>query len=291
MIRHARVPAARRLQNAMDNLLQSTAETPLPRCHNCGAALHGRFCSRCGQEDRPLDPSVREVVDEAAREITSLDSRILRSIRQLFLAPGFLTNEHLAGRRASWVSPVRLYLIFSVLYFALAAFTGSSALNFNIKSTGGDADTNQALRDLGFASEAELQRSVNTALQDWIPRAMFVLVPLFAWFVALVRRRSGRKYPLHVIFSLHVLAAFFGIQALAVALGAPMRGLAFVEPVLGILGAIVSAVYMTAAVRAVYGGTRGRALAHTLAVLFLYWIATILVAVAIAVPAVFSRRH
>jgi hypothetical protein len=274
----------------VEDPLEGTVDATAARCHNCGAALHGRYCSRCGQEDRPLDPSVREVIDEAAREITSLDSRILRSLRQLFLAPGFLTIEHLAGRRASWVSPVRLYLIFSVLYFALAAFTGSSALNFDIKSTGGDADTNRALRDLGLPSEEELQRAVNMALRDWIPRAMFVLVPLFAWFVALVRRRSGRKYPSHVIFSLHILAALFGIQALAVAVGAPMRGLVFVGPILGILGAIVSALYMTLALRAVYGGTTGRAFAHTLAVLFLYWIATILVAVAIAVPAVLSQR-
>jgi hypothetical protein len=262
----------------------------VPRCHNCNALLHGRFCADCGQEDRPLDPGVRDVLDEAAREITSLDSRILRSVRRLFLAPGFLTNEHLAGRRASWVSPVRLYLIFSVAYFALAAFTATSPLNLNLQTTGGnDEETREALRNMGFASEEDLQRAVGHAVQVWIPRAMFVLVPLFAWFVSVVRRRSGRKYPLHLIFSLHVFAALFGAQALAVALAYPARGLVWAGPVLRAGSAVYILVYLVLALRAVYGGTIGRAVGHALMVLLFYWIATIATAMAIVTPVLFWR--
>jgi hypothetical protein len=41
------------------------------------------------------------------------------------------------------------------------------------------------------------------ALVEWVPRAMFVLVPLFAGLVALMVRRSGRNYPQHLYFALH----------------------------------------------------------------------------------------
>ena len=97
-------------------------------------------CSRgdsadCGQEDRPLDPSVGEVVREVAQEVTDLDGRIVRSVRRLFLSPGFLTLEHFAGRRVAWVSPVRLYLIFSVCYFAIVAVTGEPPLEVNLGFT------------------------------------------------------------------------------------------------------------------------------------------------------------
>jgi hypothetical protein len=256
-------------------------------CHNCGALLHGRFCAICGQEKRPLDPGLGEVVGELAREISNLDGRILRSVRRLFLSPGFLTIEHFEGRRVAWVSPVRLYLTFSVLYFAITSFTGASPLDVNLQVTGDtDQETRQAIQKLGFSSDDEMQRAINHALSTWIPRAMFVLVPVFGWLVSRVRRRWGRKYPHHVIFACHVFAAFFGAQSVAAAAGY-LAGNATVAFSLGMGSLLYAFIYMVLALRVVYGGTIARALAHTVVVLFFYWLATILVAVAIVMPVLF----
>ena len=49
---------------------------------------------------------------------------------------------------------------------------------------------------------------------------MFVLVPFVAWLVARARRRSGRRYPAHLVFTLHVYAAAFGVRAVTAGLGA-----------------------------------------------------------------------
>jgi Protein of unknown function (DUF3667) len=166
-------------------------------CRNCGAQLQGPFCATCGQEDHPLDPSISEVVGEVAREVSALDGRILRSVRHLFLSPGFLTIEHLEGRRVRWVSPVRLYLIFSVCYFAITSFTGASPLEVNVQVTGSsDQETRQTVEKLGLSTAEDMRRAINEALTTWVPRAMFILVPLFAWLVSRVRRRARRKYPI-----------------------------------------------------------------------------------------------
>jgi Protein of unknown function (DUF3667) len=258
-------------------------------CHNCGALLQGRFCANCGQQDQPLDPSVGEVVGEVARELSALDGRIVRSVRRLFLSPGFLTLEHFAGRRVAWVSPVRLYLIFSVCYFAIVAVTGEPPLEVNLRFTSDNGEDNtQAIQSLGFSSEAELDRAVNEALTTWIPRAMFVLVPFFGWLVSLVHRRAGRKYPHHVIFACHVFAVFFGVQAIAVAIGY-LSGNTAVTSALAIASLLFSLGYMILAMRAVYGGTIARAFAHTLVVLAFYWVATIVVAAAIIAPVLFAN--
>ena len=260
-----------------------------PACHNCGAPLQGRFCADCGQEDRPLDPSVGEVVREVAQEVSDLDGRIVRSVRRLFLSPGFLTLEYFAGRRVAWVSPVRLYLIFSVCYFGIVALTGDAPFQVNLRFTGDSGEDNtQAIQSLGFSSEAELDRAVNEALTTWIPRAMFVLVPFFGWLVASIRRRSGRRYPHHVIFACHVFAVFFGVQAIAVALGY-LSGNTVVTSALAIASLLFSLVYTILAMRAVYGGTIARALGHTLVVLAFYWVATIVVAAAIIAPVLLAR--
>jgi hypothetical protein len=256
-------------------------------CHNCGALLQGRFCTICGQEDRPLDPSIGEVVGELVREISALDGRILRSVRRLFLSPGFLTTEHFEGRRVAWVSPVRLYLIFSVGYFAITSFTGASPLDVNLQVTGDtDQETRQAIQKLGFSSEEEMERAINYALTTWIPRAMFVLVPFFGWLVSRVRRRSGRKYPHHVIFACHVFAAFFGAQSVAAAAGY-LAGNATIAFALGIGSLLYGFIYMVVALRVAYGGTIARALAHSVVVLALYWLATIVIATAIVMPVLF----
>jgi dolichol kinase len=259
-------------------------------CRNCGAVLHGPFCATCGQEDRPLDPTLSEVAGEVAREISSLDGRILRSVRRLFFSPGFLTIEHFRGRRVAWVSPVRLYLVFSVAYFAIASFTGSSPLDVNLRLTGSTSEENtEALRRLHFSSEEEMQRSINQALTTWIPRAMFVLVPVFGWLVSRVRRRSGHRYPHHVIFALHVFGAFFGAQVLAVALGYA-AGSDRVAAAAGVASLLYAVTYMVLAMRKVYGGTIARAVAHTMVVLLFYWLATAAVAAAIVVPVLFLAR-
>ena len=69
-------------------------------CRNCSAPLDGPFCARCGQKAAPLNPTLRGLAREAALELLDVDGRIFRTVRLLLTRPGFLTREHLAGRRA-----------------------------------------------------------------------------------------------------------------------------------------------------------------------------------------------
>jgi hypothetical protein len=255
-------------------------------CTNCHAPLHGRFCARCGQEDRPPDPTLSDLATEVVQEISALDGRILRSVRRLFLSPGFLTKEHLAGRRVAWVSPIRLYLIFSVAYFAIASFTGAPPLNLNFQLT--DASAGSAAQPLDLSIEQETQRVANEALAAWIPRAMFILVPLFAWLLWRIRRRAGHNYPHHLVFACHVFAAFFGAQAVAVAAGWA-AGRPMVGGALGVAAFVYGLIYLVLAIRSVYGGTLPRALVHAMIVLAFYWVATIVVAGVIVGPLIWTR--
>ena len=122
----------------------------------------------------------------------------------------------------------------------------------------------------------------------WTPRAMFVLLPLFAWLVSIVRRKSGRKYPQHVIYACHVFAVLFGIQSAAVAAGYLTRTTT-VRVGLGLISLLYSLFYVVFALKAVYGGTILRAVGDTAIVVTLYWVATIMVAAAISVPVLFWK--
>ena len=60
-----------------------------------------------------------------------------------------------------------------------------------------------------------MEESVDHAVLVWVPRVMFVLLPLFAWLVALAYRRVDPNYLHHVIFAVHVHAAWFAAAAIA----------------------------------------------------------------------------
>jgi hypothetical protein len=88
-------------------------------CLNCGAQLDSvyNYCPICGQENTDTDVSIRTLVGDFFDNYLSFDSRFGKTIKPFLFKPGFLTNEFIAGRRASYMHPIRLYLIMSLLYF------------------------------------------------------------------------------------------------------------------------------------------------------------------------------
>jgi hypothetical protein len=245
------------------------------RCANCGAPLHGPFCAQCGQPVKPLDPPVRHFAGEFAQELFDVDNRVLRSFRRLFFSPGFLTLEHVAGRRAPWLSPLKLYLLTSVACFAVLAVVGDDTVK--------DLRVEGDLRELGFASLDELRAAVDTARTTWMPRVMFLLVPFVAWLIAVVRRRSGRHYPAHLVFALHVYAAGFGVRALAAALGYAATSAA---QALNVAVVVYTLTYLYLAFRRAYGIGRGQAIRDTAIVAVGSWLALLAGMVVIVVLAV-----
>src|SRR5262245_6264260 len=133
----------------------TTATTTLTECANCGVRLDGPFCASCGQKAAPLNPSLGEFAHDLLHELAHFDGKIVQSVRLLLTRPGFLSREQFEGRRARYVSPIRLYLVFSLLYFAVAAFAPGSALT--IKVTGSPDDDLQELE----ARRGRVEHTVN----------------------------------------------------------------------------------------------------------------------------------
>lgn len=255
-------------------------------CSNCGAVLTGPFCAACGQQVRPLDPSLNEILRDVGHELSDVDGRVLRSLRRLFSSPGFLTQEHFEGRRAAWLPPIRLYLVVSVAYFAVSSLTGQAGPTIDIEVAGDtDEETVEELQRFGYSSDAELDRVIRDAEATWMPRAMFVLMPIFAGLVQLAQRRSGRRYPHHLIFALHAHTAWFGVFALLGLIG-HLLGSEPVSSALGIAAILYALAYLALAFRRVYGGTWPRAILQSIIVGGGYGIVTVLVTAAIVVPVV-----
>jgi hypothetical protein len=273
-----------------------------PFCHNCGIRLTGPFCAACGQKARPLTVTLHDFLHEFIHETLHVDGRIVQTVRHLMLSPGFLTCEYLQGRRARWLSPIRMYIIFSITFFALSALTGvrvgvtadrnegGFAFTFpNMPRSGTAAGNSQEVeaeaKELGFDSAADMEESVDHAVLVWVPRVMFVLLPLFAWLVALAYGRVDPNYLHHVIFAVHVHAAWFAAAAIAKAAELVSRP---VGDALRLLVVVFAVVYAVMAFRRVYGAIRF-SFVRIAFVMVAYGAAVVLAFVTIVLPVIL--RH
>ena len=92
-------------------------------CLNCGTLLQGRFCFNCGQENLEVKESFGHMMNHAVSDYFHFDHQFFHTLKPLFFKPGFLTNEYMAGRRAQYLHPVKMYIFISLVYFLLL-FTG-----------------------------------------------------------------------------------------------------------------------------------------------------------------------
>ena len=92
-------------------------------CENCGSDQVASFCAHCGQNDRDYRRNLPPLLWDLVRETFEVDSRLLRTLKLLLFKPGELSLEFSRNRRASYVSPFRLYLFINLLFFLLLSFS------------------------------------------------------------------------------------------------------------------------------------------------------------------------
>lgn len=89
-------------------------------CENCAATLHGEFCHACGQSIHNPIRHLGHAIEEFFEAFWHLDGRLFRTLRDLW-SPGRVAINYLAGHRARYIAPLRLFVVLSVLTFFVAA--------------------------------------------------------------------------------------------------------------------------------------------------------------------------
>jgi hypothetical protein len=130
-------------------------------CLNCNHPMPDdyNFCPVCGQENIDNRAAIGMLAEEFISTFFAYDSRFLRSIIPFLFRPGFLTNQFLLGRRLSYVHPLRLYLVVSLIYFTVISLeinvkgnlAQSNFINLDAKPETKQADSLKAhlKKDLG----------------------------------------------------------------------------------------------------------------------------------------------
>jgi hypothetical protein len=279
------------------------------RCLNCDAPLTGPYCAQCGQQGRSENPTFREFADEWSTEFFNWDGKLPATLKALLLHPGKLTQDFLAGRRARWLSPLRLYLICSVAYFVsgplVERVTGyKQKIVAQVTITGDSTDRALIGDSLTFVSDPGIQANPvfqaigvgrmwylanhpsvwQDAYAEAIPKTMFVLLPYFALLTMMAWRSSCMRYPAHLAFALHVHSAF--MASLIVPTLIEPIGVVALSVAASIAVLIYTTWYTYAAFQRALGGTGGQVVWRSTIVGLLYIPPALFVALVATVIAV-----
>jgi len=319
-------------------------------CLNCGATLQGKFCHVCGQENLQIKESFGHMMNHAISDYFHFDQQFFNTLKPLLFKPGKLTNEYMAGKRASYLHPVKMYIFISFIYFVLlfsdkiqsiqsksaqahntelatkadsivAKNPGLSAeqknkiyttYNYSVKKSkdGKGNDTTyhnlQALtrnlqdtsyeqymlrqsqlpaaeRDGFIARYAEKkalkiknQETGSTLLEAFyhdVPKAMFLLLPIFALILKISFRKNKKFYVEHLIYSFHLHCFVFLLFVFIMLIG-------LIAPVtwdyLNLVGFALIAWYFYRSLRVVYNRSSWRTVSKMIGIAISYFAALVI---------------
>lgn len=281
-------------------------------CRNCGTALSGQFCSSCGQKDVDIHVPVKELASEFIEIIPTFDQRLFRSIRPLLFDPGTLSLVYLSGKRKFFLSPFKLYVAVSFLFFFTGTMRDDSSKRaaassmLHTDTTAAATDTSSAVTDTSAAwkirsSHSELQFTVSDSteaeemfgeegmlllrrlkanpdllfdkVKEHRSKIFFVLLPVFALLLKLLYIRSGALYIRHLVFSFY-FHSFVFLMMLMTAV-AEMVHLPFSGYVSAVLYLAIP-VNLFSGMKRVYGQSSGKTILKMMLLIIAYSITFLL---------------
>src|SRR5205085_9903363 len=89
-------------------------------CPNCRTLTASAYCPACGERPAgPRDLTLGALGLEAFEAVSSVDGKLLRTMRTLILRPGALTAAYEAGARKPYIGPLGIFLAANALFFAV----------------------------------------------------------------------------------------------------------------------------------------------------------------------------
>ncbi len=265
------------------------------RCHNCGAIAAGKFCPACGQETTLHVASAREFLHEFIGHYVALEGKLWKTLALLLFRPGKLTAEYIAGRRARYVQPLRIYLTLSILFFALLRYGPTELIKADPPAAAASSQVAPAadkghvstrigtinpaweakILTIGALPQEQRLALIKSKFFAYVPYAMFCIMPFFALYLKLLYLRSGRTYGEHMLFALHSNAFAFLLLGLIWVVPGGWTDTALFAWLLA---------YLPVAMRRVYGGSKLATAARWIVLMAAYMITV----AAVVVGTVFS---
>ncbi|HVD97078.1 MAG TPA: DUF3667 domain-containing protein [Cytophagaceae bacterium] len=176
-------------------------------CLNCGNVFNGNYCNNCGQQK--LDEkefTMKGFVHNAIGESLEVDDRLLKTIKLLLFKPGFLVSEYFRGKFQSYWSPVKLYLICSLLYFVVFHFFPDHDFYHHESLYKQDATgLMKKIADNAIAERHINEEQLTERFADFASYSMYIVVFFYAILFSIIYFYKKMNFVHHFVFSLYLM--------------------------------------------------------------------------------------
>ena len=184
------------------------------RCENCGYFVETRFCPECGQENVETRQPFHYLFTVSIEDFVHYDSRFWKTILYLLFYPARLTKIYLSGKRKLYVPPVTLYIFISfITFFVTSLLPENGEMKQDIpQETTTEAissDNQDDVRELeknnksGINGKEIDKEKLKERIMHDFPKAIFLYMPVFAFWLWLFHDKKKWYYFDHGIFTIH----------------------------------------------------------------------------------------
>ena len=175
-------------------------------CENCGHYVEKRFCPECGQENIETRQPFHYLFTISIEDFVHYDGRFWKTIRYLLFSPARLTKTYLSGKRNLYVPPVTLYIFISFITFFIPPLlpeTNSEKEHALPEVQINTGENGKEKEKENFNNGKVDTKKVEERIEHDFPKAIFLYMPVFAFWLWLFHDKKKWYYFDHGIFTLH----------------------------------------------------------------------------------------
>lgn len=165
----------------------------LKTCLNCGTANDSNFCKECGQSMHTHRLTVGHILHEISHYFTHADKGLLYIIKEMFIRPGTVVEEYIAGKRKKYFNPYTFLLLCSTVsayvYWKLKYYT-----NIHLQESNAPQEMNN------------LMMQTSRLMEQYGKIITLFMLPLLAGIGILLHWRKKYNYAEHLTIQAFVLA-------------------------------------------------------------------------------------
>jgi hypothetical protein len=166
------------------------------RCNHCDFEFESPYCPNCGMKHYPEKLTLTELNSFLVSEVFTLESKLFRTLIDLFIRPHIVTLKFLNGDRQTYYNPIKYFILFGAFSIFLRYILNFdeifTQLSTDFQSVSSNTTTNQSF-DVG----RKISRNINNY--------SFILVFIFALLTKLFNWKSKFTLIDLFVFSFYVI--------------------------------------------------------------------------------------
>ena len=167
-------------------------------CQNCNHALHGKYCSNCGQPANTHRINLHFLWHDIQHGLLHMDKGILFTTKELFTRPGHSIREFIEGKRVKHFKPISLVLVLAGMYGFLSHYFEINLFANNIVADGNGTDV-----------KANEVKELLEKMTEWVSQhyavSAILQIPIYTLATYICFKKAGYNFMEHFVINTFIM--------------------------------------------------------------------------------------